>query len=320
MRYISKLIFAFLVIIYCVDVTFAMTSEVGSFTNFLTLDYSDKNAEELLKNKENIKNIEEEILNEFLRFVKYDDDDPNFSKDIDKNKDKIDLDDEIKTYLSMTPKNCLRELVEKNLRTILETRSGKYLILRLIHLLNRKKESAAPVFVSFQRVEFGSGVLQLKGKISIDLEHLLTSTDFFILNEAGNGTKKEGEPRPDVYIFHELLHVYHYCSDQHEFNKLSIGRKKESLVYKVLDDEAVLSRCFPNDLDEDKVDYEEMRTIVGVPYKENEAIIICENSYRLEKGIPLRINLLDGATEKDDPEDYSVILSVINEVMPLYVH
>lgn len=218
-----------------------------------------------------------------------------------------------------------REIIEENLRTILQTKSGKYLILRLTYLLNKKNTR-----LSFCMAEPRKGITQEECKINVDLSHLLTSTDFYIIDESKYSAKREKESRPDVYIFHELVHSYHWLHNGEEYDELSVGEYPVNLVYKDIDianqrEVKSLKRGFPGELPKDPpentqdkpkgIHYEEMRTIIGVPYTSGE-FIVCENRYRLERKMPLRVNLLDAAKEGYNEED-NVVQSLIKRITPL---
>lgn len=64
-------------------------------------------------------------------------------------------------------------------------------------------------------------------------------------------------------------------------------------------EESEIKEHFPNEDDNGCLilDFEELKTITGLPVsgkEESEKSILCENSYRNEKHLPLRLNLLDG--------------------------
>ena len=136
------------------------------------------------------------------------------------------------------------------------------------------------------------------------------------INKDGN-IEIEKTPRPDIYIFHELLHFKHCLENELSYDVLSQKETKYYLRnsrYYEAKEISKLIKSFPNANDYD-VDYEEMRTIIGIP--ENESII-CENSYRYEKGYPLRINLLDGAKEKYDYSETKKIIEMIKNLSRTY--
>lgn len=198
------------------------------------------------------------------------------------------------------------------------------MILRLTYLLNKKNTR-----LSFCMAEPGKGITHLAIKeeesphkahyqIDIDLSHLLTSTDFYIIDESKYSAKREKESRPDVYIFHELVHSYHHLHNAEEYDSLSQGVATAGLVYGDIFNRnhitASLQRSFPKD--PRAIDYEEMRTIIGVPYTSGE-FIVCENMYRLERKMPLRVNLLDAAKEGYNGEDDEVIQPLIKRITPV---
>lgn len=150
-----------------------------------------------------------------------------------------------------------------------------------------------------------------RGTIWLNLVHLYTATDFVVYNRDFTSTKidgpvpaKEGVARPDVYIFHELLHLMHALTDKVMYDNLSVGILTADIDLdgfgKLLRDFFPLASQFDSENSlRDPVDYEELRTILGLPLvvsrdkPRNEEHPISENSYRMEKGYPLRMNLLD---------------------------
>lgn len=114
------------------------------------------------------------------------------------------------------------------------------------------------------------------------------------------------------------MHSYHHLHNAEEYDSLSQGVATAGLVYGDIFNRnhitASLQRSFPKD--PRAIDYEEMRTIIGVPYTSGE-FIVCENMYRLERKMPLRVNLLDAAKEGYNGEDDNVVQPLIKRITPV---
>lgn len=111
-------------------------------------------------------------------------------------------------------------------------------------------------------------------KFSIDPFDLYSATDFYLIDGS-----IEKDTRPEVYFFHELVHLYHYLTKKEDV------RKTPSLPENL---ESEFKEHFPNEDDDGHLilDFEELKTITGLPVSEEEKNIkqiLCENSYRAEK-------------------------------------
>lgn len=172
----------------------------------------------------------------------------------------------------------LLNIVKENIIKILETYNGQILFEKISTLLKQ-----------YQKIRFSSsadGVSINQLDFNLDPFHLYSSTDFYLID----GTI-EHTSRPDVYFFHEFVHLYHYLAD--EFT----SEETTNTFYSELESE--FKEHFPGeDADGGSIlDFEELKTITGIPFSDEEKIgksILCENSYRQEKGFLLRLNLLDG--------------------------
>ncbi len=240
----------------------------------------------------------------------------------------------IKKYTKCSADNkpkLLKKVVWNNMYKICETKNGQHLLIRIIRLLNEQSETKG----SDIKIIFSWGdSITAEGKdkkILLKYEDLKAGTGFYLKNY-----EIELASRADVYIFHELLHLYHYLEDEEYYTSLEDPKKslgddselKNSEIVldavrkfftpeelKILNINTIyldemhdtkseeiakknfelLKEHFPPVTLDQEINLEEMRTIIGSPYPIGgyKDLIICENSYRLEKGFPLRLNLLD---------------------------
>lgn len=301
-RVFKCIVFVFLFL----NVKAAKNSEDSSyrknFENFYALDYNITNINNMInllkknKNKKNkFANSERILLNEFMTFVDYNHEKKN-----------------VKSEYSCKIKECcgFEMVIKEYISKIISTDSGKFLICSLLHLMYNNKS-----MITFKVVNDGKGITTNGGVISIDLSHFFSSTDFYIC--AKNGLIcKENQILPDVYLFHELLHYKHYLEDRKKYEELDKGifsSDMDKFNEKLKD----LCIDFPGGEDRLYVDYEEMRTIIGVPF-EQEDRIICENSYRREKGYPSRYNLLDAGSETASKKNLNKIYNLIEKASEVY--
>ena len=272
-----------------------------SFQDFFSADYSDETVQKFLTVKRITK---EAILKEFLAVVEFEDDDENFSKfrkNFMKNGNEFNgekFTDYITDLIRSDAQSCLENIISACVGYILETKNGKYLILKLLHLLKSKGEK-----IHFQRVVPGDGITTCSCHVSVDLSHLFTATDFYINNiistKKSTAVQIEKTKHPDVYIFHELLHVLHHLENSVLYNLLADGTKTALIPDFSLKEENALKQYFPTSSGiGPRIDYEEYRTILGKLLTTEYNNIICENSYRLERKLPLRLNLLDASLDK----------------------
>lgn len=225
--------------------------------------------------------------------------------------------------------NC-KEAIKQIINDILQVPSGRH----LINSVNELIPAGGTINFVIEKPD-DSGISALPsstdssscGTIWLNLVHLYTATDFVVYDNdfesteiGGHVPAKEKFARPDVYIFRELLHLMHALADRVMYNNLSVGilaadnADIEKIKGNMMDISGIeldefgklLCDFFPLTLQfdsenspRDSVDYEELRTIIGLPLvvdqdkPRNEEHPISENSYRKDKGYPLRINLLD---------------------------
>lgn len=192
-------------------------------------------------------------------------------------------------------RKSITNIVKENIEILLDTYNGQTLLAEIIKLLQEKDEKITFCFCI-------DGIQVNNLNFSIDPFDLYSSTNFYL-----RGGSIEKRALPDVYFFHELCHIYHYLLNDDIFTKLGNGNLLEdyhSSEFPLPEKEEeekktnIFRYHFPSTIPQ-KTDYEEMRTILGIPSKRpiDDRIwkdLICENSYRQEKGYKLRINLLDG--------------------------
>lgn len=252
------------------------------------------------KNKKKFENIKQILLDEFMKFV-----------------DCICITREVESEYIYKIKNAgsFENLIKKYILEILSTNSGRILICSLLHLMMNKGEK-----ITFKIVNDGDGISINTEKIYIDLSHLFSSTGFYVCDASGR-IVAETAVRPDVYLFHELLHYKHYLEDDIMHGELSRGIINIGIC-KFNKDLSDFGEDFPRSIIRleakeseiaDDVDYEEMRTIIGVPF-EKDSMIICENSYRYEKGYKARYNLLDAESEPVSTKNHKKITTIINNL------
>ncbi|MGX8716648.1 MAG: hypothetical protein ACSW8C_01505 [bacterium] len=291
--------------------------------------------------------------------------------------------------LADTDKALLKKVTNDNIYKICKTKNGQHLLIRIIRLLNQQskmKENNIKILFSWGDSITAEGADK---KILLKYEDLKTGTGFYLKNG-----EIELTPHADIYIFHELLHLYHYLEDEEYYNRLEnpgtlknirefftpeelktlnintieMHDKKDEIVKEisellknhllpviedkkiadeivkeisellknhllpVIEDKKIadeiakktsellkkyllpvgesneiakknfelLKKHFPPVISENVINLEEMRTIIGSPYPigDYDDLIICENSYRFEKGFLFRLNLLDGDDKK----------------------
>lgn len=128
--------------------------------------------------------------------------------------------------------NC-KEAIKQIINDILQVPSGRHLINSVNELIpvggtikfvieepDDDRISASPLGADSSS----------RGTIWLNLLHLYTATDFVVYDNDFKSTKigghvpaKEGVARPDVYIFHELLHLMHALGSRPVFGDLSNG-------------------------------------------------------------------------------------------------
>lgn len=241
-----------------------------------------------------LKDISSILLKEFWSFISFRTNRyMNEEKLLKANKiiKRTDIKKKMKRRLDQSGDRDLAYLIYYTLIDILKTKNGKFLFLKLLYHLKKRERQGNRVLISFQRDD---ATLQNGNQIHVKISDLLSSTDFCI----GQGPKlfcvKEKRILPDIYIFHELVHLLHWLEDENTQLLLSNGINNLCQDIEGMD-KASLAQCFPPAIRNNFIiDYEEMRTIIGFPYTPNK-IIICENSYRQERRLAPRINLLDAA-------------------------
>ncbi len=176
----------------------------------------------------------------------------------------------------------LESTVQENIEELLRTNNGQILLEKISTLLKDRK-------INFSWYADGVSIDGLE--FSIDPFDLYSATDFYLIDE-----KVEEDARPDVYFFHELVHLYHYLTEEEK--KEEEKKTNHSLPEDL--DESKFKEHFPNEDDNGSLilDFEELETITGIPsFLSGKTAILCENSYRQEKRLTLRLNLLDSANE-----------------------
>ena len=280
---------------------------------FYALEYKDSYVEMLLKQlKLQKQNITKILLKKFMKFVELD----------------IKAEQISTIYPDLPPSykkpGYLKSTIQEYIELILSTNSGKLLICSLLSLMEQKKGH-----ILFQLAEKNEGITYEPFKkdedddeenklnennavIKLDLDPLLSSTDFYIYNPGEFRLKVETKILPDVYLFHELLHYKHALEDKTTYDALNEGVIPEKFSYHS-DIISTLSKDFPGN-DDINVDYEDMRTIIGFPFNNKECrYIVCENSYRFERGLPDRMNLLDASKQKASLDNLEKIQQLVEE-------
>lgn len=195
--------------------------------------------------------------------------------DVDANTAFEDFKEEITNAAEQTKLlgKTLESTVQENIEELLRTNNGQILLEKISTLLKDRK-------INFCWCTGGISADTVNFKIFLDPFDLYSATDFFLISGA-----TEKEAKPEVYFFHEFVHLYHSLEIA-KFNAMYTSCKANFMAFK---------EHFP---DENDLDIEELETITGIPSSlSRETAILCENSYRQEKGSILRLNLLDGKNE-----------------------
>jgi len=191
-------------------------------------------------------------------------------------------------------KKTLESTVQENIEKLLSTNNGRTLLEKINDELNKKnaeitkrnatqKEKEGLKKINFRWCTDGVSADTVSLKVFLDPFDLYSATDFYLINDT-----IEKETRPDAYFFHELVHLYHALEGT-KFTDLYEKQKSKLVKFK---------EHFPDDSNKD-LDSEELETITVIPSSMNgEGAIICENSYRQEKNLQLRLNILDGNKEE----------------------
>lgn len=281
---------------------------VEKLKNFYVSDYSTENMQDMLKffrKLGNNKNKEiEKILNEFMAFVEC-----------------VEIRNDVVSKYFCKIKNAddFKNLIKAQILKILSTDSGKILICSLLHLMNRKGKK-----IIFEVVSDGYGISTYEGVIYIDLSHFFSSTGFYVCDGSWR-IVAETATYPDVYLFHELLHYKHYLENSRMSEELGKGILSSDMN-KFNENLRDLGEDFPRSIRRleakeskiaDDVDYEEMRTIIGVPF-EKDSMIICENSYRYERKYCIRYNLLDAELGTVNTRNRKKIMKLIKKAIGVY--
>lgn len=212
--------------------------------------------------------------------------------------------------------NNIDEAQKEEIRQIFEYiasyKIGKMLLYRILVELKRTLPGLSPdttqlrnqnKYIHLKKSKEGISYDKNKNVIKLRFDWLNTSSDFQVVRRKNRidceivlERNFDEEAHPAIYLFHELLHWYHFLHDPERFSKYEDGRNSNDdlvemnnheigrIYYSGLDfshsskeQKAISASPWMNEMDR-VCDYEEMLTILGVPY--NNPINIGHESLR----------------------------------------
>ena len=152
--------------------------------------------------------------------------------DVDANTAFEDFKKEIKDVAEQTKLlgKTLESTVQENIRKLLSTHNGQILLERISTLLRGQK-------INFCWCTGGISADTVNFKFFLDPFDLYSATDFFLISGA-----TEKDARPEVYFFHEFVHLYHSLETA-KFNAMYTRYKANLMAFK---------EHFPDESDLDK--------------------------------------------------------------------